>query len=84
MASNSYSNCSKKAPNLSELCSSGGRWCVIKNNTHFELKDGMHSQLQTDLEDNSCRSSLLGNSVGFVNFTENLGNAKYRAGGNDY
>ncbi|KAL5262993.1 hypothetical protein ACHWQZ_G008416 [Mnemiopsis leidyi] len=61
----------------------GGRWCVIKNNTHFELKDGMHSQLQTDLEDNSCRSPLLGNSVGFVNFTENLGNAKYRAGVHD-
>ena len=61
---------------------SGGRWCVDKNFTHLELTDGMQAQLLTDLRDNRfCKSPLLGDSVGFVNFTENLQDAQYRAGG---
>ena len=72
----------KKISDSNKTSLSGGRWCVDKNFTHLELTDGMQAQLLTDLRDNRfCKSPLLGDSVGFVNFTENLQDAQYRAGG---
>jgi hypothetical protein len=54
----------------------------MKNYTHLELGDGVDEWFLKDLRDvPDCKSPLLGDSVSYVNFTNNHHLIQYRAAG---